>query len=62
MSQLAFGELEALACPLLTILFAFLRPRIASEETGLLKLLAQLTIELTERARNTVPDRAGLTG
>jgi len=61
-TQLAFGELEALAGSLLSILLALLGPRITGEETGLLQLLAKLTVELAERTRNTVPDRPGLSG
>ena len=47
-SCLALGELEALPGALLSVLLALLGARVTGQESGLLELLAQLTVELAE--------------
>src|ERR1700741_1290644 len=46
----------------LAVLLALLHPRIAGEEAGPLERLAQLVVELKQRPRDAVADRAGLSG
>jgi len=60
-NALAFGELEALAGALLAVLLAFVRARIAREETELLQLSAEFRVELAQRTGNAEANGAGLT-
>src|SRR5262249_46295704 len=48
--RLPLAELEALACPLLSVLLAFLAASIAGKEAGHLQLLAELNVELQQGA------------
>src|SRR5689334_19954618 len=54
--------LELRAGARLPVLLALLHPRIAGEQAGPLEGLAQLVVELQERARDAVADRACLSG
>src|SRR5208283_995448 len=58
---LPLRELEASACALLSVLLAFLAARVAGDESLGLERLAQLRVELHQRARNTQLHRVGLT-
>src|SRR5688572_15968831 len=58
--RLAFTELEALACAGQPILLAFLDARVGREQAVLLQLLAQLAIELDERAGDAEAHGASL--
>src|SRR5579884_1151215 len=60
--RLAFRELEALARALLTVLLTFVRSRIASQQTRLLQARPQLRVDLDQRARDSQPDGACLSG
>src|SRR5262245_29207381 len=62
MSLLAFAELEALARALLSVLLAFLDPRVARQEAFLLQLRPELDVVLDEGARDAEAQRAGLAG
>src|SRR6266545_936382 len=59
---LPFAELEARPGAALSVLLAFLHPRIAGQESFLLQLLAQFGVVLGQRPGDPVADRAGLTG
>jgi len=61
-SDLALGELEALAGAGLAGLLALFFARIAHQVAGLLEGGAQLGIELLEGAGDTVSNRTGLAG
>ena len=52
-NSLPLGELEALACALLTVLLAFLHPGIASQKAVLAQGRLQFRIELDDGARKT---------
>src|SRR5208282_6875570 len=57
---LPLRELEALACALLAVLFAFFGARVTSYHALALKLLAQFGIEFHERAGDAEAYRVGL--
>src|SRR5579859_5264236 len=59
---LTLGELRPLAGLLQAGLLAFLHPRVAGEEAAALELAAEVRVGHDERARDTVPERAGLGG
>src|SRR5258707_15469452 len=59
-SCLSLRELEALARALLSVLLSLFDPRIACNQAGLLQSRAQVRIELDQRPRDAVPDRARL--
>src|SRR5205814_4538276 len=54
------AELEAAPRALLSVLLALLDARVPGEEPRLLEALAQLQVELAQRARDTVAQRARL--
>src|ERR1700688_435128 len=58
--RLALGELEALACPLLAVLLAFLHARIASQKSILAQRRAQFRIEHRNGARQAHANRSSL--
>src|SRR5262249_25767833 len=58
--QLALAELEALASAFLSILFALFATRIAGNHAFGLQLLAQLGVELHQRARDSELGRISL--
>src|SRR6185503_9493596 len=60
-SVLALAELEALARASQPVLLALLHPRVGCEEPVLLQSLAKFDVVGAERARDTQPDRTGLT-
>ena len=56
--RLAFGELEALASALLTVLLSLMLARIARQEPKLLQLPAQFGIEFNQRTGDPEPSCA----
>ena len=60
MTFLTFRELEALSSSRLTVLFAFLHARIASQKTRLLQQRTQFHAELTQRTGKSMLGSAGL--
>src|SRR5207302_2198605 len=58
----ALGELRRLARALETRLLALLRARIAREQAGLAQRLGVVLVDLEQRARDAVRDRADLAG
>ena len=59
-ARLSLGVLRRLAGLLEAVLLAFLLPRVAGEEAGLLEVGAQLGVELDERTGDAVAQGAGL--
>src|SRR3954453_5790135 len=59
---LPFAELEALARALLSVLLAFLDPRVAGQEAFLFELRPQFEVVLDQRAGDAEAQRAGLAG
>src|SRR5438045_3146490 len=57
---LPFTELEAFPRSRHAVLLAFLRARVACEQSLALERLSQLAVVLDERARDAETDRAGL--
>src|SRR5262245_59118375 len=55
----ALAELEASASGLLTVLLALLLVRVAGDVLGRLEFGAQIAVDLHQRARDAVADRAG---
>jgi len=58
--RLAFGELEALASALLTVLLSLMRASIARQKSELLQFPAQFGIVFNQRTGNPEPCRSGL--
>src|SRR6188474_1521374 len=59
---LTLAELEAAPRALLSVLLALLDAGVPREESRLLEALAQLEVELAERARDAMTDGPGLSG
>jgi hypothetical protein len=57
---LSFRKLESLPRTLLSVLLAFLDPRIAGHKTGVLERRTKIGIVFEQRSRDAVPDRARL--
>jgi hypothetical protein len=55
-NKLTLGELEPLTGTLLTVLLAFVFPRIASEKASLLEAGPKFTVEFDQSARNSQTD------
>src|SRR3954454_24430240 len=60
--RLSLAELEAFARSLLTVLLAFLDPRVAGQEARLLQPLPQFDVELDQRPGDAQAQRPGLAG
>src|SRR6266404_5607378 len=59
-SKLSLRELEALARALLSVLLAFLDPRIARDQARMFQGRPQVAVVLNQSSRNSVTNRAGL--
>src|SRR6266849_1923232 len=57
---LSFRELEPLARALLSVLLAFLDPRIARDQSRVFQCRPQVAVVLNQSTRNSVTNRAGL--
>src|SRR5713226_6809421 len=59
-SKLSLRELEALARALLSVLLAFLDPRIARDQSRVFQGRPQVAVVLNQSSRNSVTNRSGL--